>query len=105
VLAADRDVVDIERSERLEPCSVDLTDGAQVAAMVDTCVERFGRLDRAFNGVRHACEQGYGTLDFGRSELAGRASGGSRPVGGRRGAVRLFDDRVERTAGDFRIRN
>jgi NAD(P)-dependent dehydrogenase (short-subunit alcohol dehydrogenase family) len=51
LLAADRDVVHIERFERLEPCSVDLTDGAQVEAMVDACVVRFGRLDRAFNGA------------------------------------------------------
>jgi NAD(P)-dependent dehydrogenase (short-subunit alcohol dehydrogenase family) len=51
VLAADRDVRAIERSERLEPFEVELTEGAQVGAMVDACRARFGRLDGAFNGA------------------------------------------------------
>src|SRR5690349_15103807 len=51
VLASDRDVASIERSERLEPFAADLTDGSQVAGMVAACEERFGRLDAAFNGA------------------------------------------------------
>src|SRR5689334_22268366 len=51
VLAADRDVRSVERSEKVEPFEVELTEGPQVAAMVDACRARFGQLDGAFNGA------------------------------------------------------
>ncbi len=51
MLATDRDVAGMQASERLEPFAADLTDGAQVAAMVERCRSRFGRLDGAFNGA------------------------------------------------------
>src|SRR4051794_32379864 len=51
VLASDREVGAIERSERLEPFAADLRRGDQAAAMVEACRARFGRLDGAFNGA------------------------------------------------------
>jgi NAD(P)-dependent dehydrogenase (short-subunit alcohol dehydrogenase family) len=51
VLATDRDVAGMQAGERLEPFAADLTDGDQVAAMVERCRTRFGRLDGAFNGA------------------------------------------------------
>jgi NAD(P)-dependent dehydrogenase (short-subunit alcohol dehydrogenase family) len=51
VLATDRDVSALQPSEGLEPFAADLTDGAQVQAMVERCRTRFGSFDGAFNGA------------------------------------------------------
>jgi NAD(P)-dependent dehydrogenase (short-subunit alcohol dehydrogenase family) len=68
VLVADRDA-DLARTvaarlgEHAHPCCADVSKSAEVKAMVDTCVAKFGGLDVLFNNAGFGCLGTVETLD------------------------------------------